>query len=168
MKWFSKPAIQDERILHLKHKMYSEAFTLIQWICGISITIKFILDHSITSMLIEGIILLTSSIYVGMRSIITGTYSDEVEVHDQNNNISYSKRNIITSSVIGLTLALLIGVRSSTLYGETTYERWWFFFLVFFVSFLIYIPIMVGINVFLHHYAHKASQKTNNHDHRET
>ncbi|UPK45584.1 DUF6773 family protein [Paenibacillus pabuli] len=159
MKWFKKNGNQDERIVNMKNKVYKEAYTLIMCICGISILIKSFLNWETYSMLTEVIVLLAGSIYFGVRSVMLGIYSDEVEVHDQTSKISYSLRNIITGLIIGISMALFLGIRSSVLFAETAHEKWWFFFLVFIFSLLLYIPLFAGFNVIVHHFANKASQK---------
>ncbi|MBR2566518.1 MAG: hypothetical protein IKE29_18140 [Paenibacillus sp.] len=159
MKWLKKNGNQDERIVHLKNKVYKEAYTLIMSICGISIMIKSFLSWETYSMLTELIVLLAGSIYFGIRSVMLGIYSDEIEVHDQTSKISYSLRNIITGLIIGLSMALFLGIRSSVMFAETTQEKWWYFFLVFIFSLLLYIPFFVGFNIIVHHFANKASQK---------
>jgi len=70
-------------------------------------------------MLTELIVLLLGSIYSGVRSVILGIYSDEVEVHDQTSKISYNLRSVITGLIIGLSIALFMGIRSSVLFAET-------------------------------------------------
>ncbi|WP_440117880.1 DUF6773 family protein [Paenibacillus sp. QZ-Y1] len=159
MKWFKKNGNQDERIVNLKNKVYKEAYSLIMWICGISIMIKSFLNWETYSMLTEVIVLLAGSIYFGVRSIMLGIYSDEVEVHDQTSKISYNLRSMITGLIIGISIALFMGIRSSVLFAETAHEKWWYFFLVFTISLLLYIPFFAGFNVIVHHFANKASQK---------
>ena len=159
MKWFKKNANQDERIINLKNKVYKEAYILIMCICGISILIKSFLYWETYTMLTELIVILAGSIYFGVRSVMLGIYSDEVEVHDQTSKISYSLRNLITGLIIGISMALFLGIRSSVLFADTTHEKWWYFFLVFTISLLLYIPLFAGFNVFVHHFANKASQK---------
>jgi hypothetical protein len=90
MKWFKKNGNQDERIVNLKNKVYKEAYILIMCICGISLMIKSFLNWETSSMLTELIVLLAGSIYSGVRSIMLGIYSDEVEVYDQTSKISYT------------------------------------------------------------------------------
>ncbi|MGV2883738.1 DUF6773 family protein [Paenibacillus taichungensis] len=159
MKWFKKSGNQDERIVHLKNNVYKEAYMLIMCICGISLIIKSFLNWETSSMLTELIVLLSGSIYSGVRSVMLGIYSDEVEVHDQTSKISYNLRSVITGLIIGLSIALFMGIRSSVLFAETTSEKWWFFFLVFITALLLYIPFFAGFNVIVHHFANKASQK---------
>jgi len=159
MKWFKKNANQDERIINLKNKVYKEAYILIMCICGISILIKSFLYWETYTMLTELIVILAGSIYFGVRSVMLGIYSDEVEVHDQTSKISYSLRNLITGLIIGISMALFLGIRSSVLFADTTHEKWWYFFLVFTISLLLYIPLFAGFNVIVHHFANKASQK---------
>lgn len=111
------------------------------------------------SMLTELIVILAGSIYFGVRSVMLGIYSDEVEVHDQTSKISYSQRNVITGLIIGISMALFLGIRSSVMFADTAHEKWWYFFLVFIFSLLLYIPLFAGFNVIVHHFANKASQK---------
>jgi hypothetical protein len=56
-------------------------------------------------------------------------------------------------------MALFLGIRSSVMFADTAHEKWWYFFLVFIFSLLLYIPLFAGFNVIVHHFANKASQK---------
>ncbi|PAF32078.1 DUF6773 family protein [Paenibacillus sp. 7516] len=159
MKWFKKKGNQDERIVNLKNKVYKEAYIVIMYLCGISILVKSFFQWETYSTLTELIVILAGSIYFGVRSVMLGIYSDEVEVHDQTSKMSYSQRNVITGLIIGISMALFLGIRSSVLFADTAHEKWWYFFLVFIFSLLLYIPLFAGFNVIVHHFANKASQK---------
>ncbi|WP_336779296.1 DUF6773 family protein [Paenibacillus illinoisensis] len=159
MKWFNKKGNQDERIVNLKNKVYKEAYILIMYLCGISILVKSFFQWETYSMLTELIVILAGSIYFGVRSVMLGIYSDEVEVHDQTSKMSYRQRNVITGLIIGISMALFLGIRSSVLFADTANEKWWYFFLVFIFSLLLYIPLFAGFNIIVHHFANKASRK---------
>ncbi|WP_246061707.1 DUF6773 family protein [Paenibacillus oralis] len=164
MKWFDKKgAVRDERIEQLKNRIYKEIYVLIAIICSVSVFLKtFVLDGQ-PSMLLEVIILLAGGLYYGIRSIALGIYSDEVEVYEQSSKRSYGKRTLYTGLAIGLTLALLFGIRSAVLYGdESTYLK--YFALVFLVSLGLYIPLFAGGLTLMHFMANKLSRRASQND----
>lgn len=116
MKWFKRNAVEDERIVNMKNKLYKEVYTLIMVICSISVIIKSFMLTTTESVLLEMLIIIGGSLYFGIRSVTLGIYSDEVEIHDQKSKVSFSKRTAISGLVIGVVLALfsVSEVRSCT------------------------------------------------------
>lgn len=163
--WFKKSTVEDERIVNLKNKLYKEVYTLIMIICSISVIIKSFALPRTESVWLEMLIMLGGSIYFGIRSVAMGIYSDEVEVHDQRSKVSFSKRTAIWGLVIGIALALFFGIRSAILFGNnSSATEIKYFFIVFFVSLIIYIPLFVGVNLMIHYGANKVSQKMSQND----
>ncbi|GAB6929079.1 hypothetical protein JCM10914A_30620 [Paenibacillus sp. JCM 10914] len=165
MKWFKKHSAEDERIVNLKNKIYKEVYILIMIICSISVIIKSFALHPTESVWLELLIMLSGSIYFGIRSVALGIYSDEVEVHDQRNKMSFSKRTALWGLAIGIILALYFGIRSAVLFGnDNSSTEIKYFFMVFFVSLILYIPLFVGVNLVIHHGANRVSQKMSQND----
>ncbi len=165
MNWLKKKAIDDERIVNLKNSIYKEAYILIMLICSVSAVIKtwFLSDRG--SVLTEMLVILAGSLYFGIRSVAMGIYSDEVEVHDQQNKMSFSRRTAISGLAIGLILALFFGVRSAVVYGDgSSQTAWKYFFSVFLFSLIFYIPLFAGTMTAIHHFANRVSRKVSQND----
>lgn len=165
MKWFKRNSVEDERIVNLKNKLYKEVYTLIMVICSISVIIKSFMQLGTEDVLLELLIILGGSLYVGIRSVALGIYSDEVEVHDQKSKISFSKLTAISGLAIGIVLALFFGIRSAVLFGNgNSATEVKYFFSVFIFSLIIYIPLFVLMNSAIHYGANKVSQKMSQND----
>lgn len=165
LNWFKKNSVEDERIVNLKNKLYKEVYTLIMIICSISVIIKSFALPRTEPVWLEMLIMLGGSLYFGIRSVALGIYSDEVEVHDQRSKISFSMRTAIWGLVIGVALALFFGIRSAVLFGnDNSATELKYFFSVFLVSLIIYIPLFVGVNWLIHYGANKVSQKMSQND----
>ncbi|GIO84765.1 hypothetical protein J25TS5_16970 [Paenibacillus faecis] len=159
MNWFNKNKLTDERIVNLKNQIYREAYLLITIICSASIILKIFLQEA-PSTLTEVIVLLAGGIYYGVRSVMLGIYSEEVEVHDRESKTPYSRKTVWSGLAIGLGIALFFGIRSALLYGKSDLQtQVWYFFLVFAVSLIIYLPFFIAFQVTVHHWANKASKK---------
>lgn len=165
MIWTRKSAVEDERIVNMKNKIFKEAYALIMTICSISVIVKTFMFSDMESVMLELLILAGGSLYCFIRSVTLGLYSDEVEVHDRKRKMSFSKRIALTGLVIGFSIAMLLGIRSAVLYGDgggaTTIK---YFFLVFFVSLIIYIPFFVAAVSVLHYFANKVSRNMSHND----
>lgn len=164
MNWFKKKAAADERIVNLKNSIYKEAYMLVMLICSVSIVIKAWFMKEQESVMVEFLVLLGGSLYFCIRSVALGIYSDEVEVHDQRSKMPFSLRTAIAGLVIGLTLALFLGVRSAVLFGNDSQTAWKYFFIVFLVSLVIYIPLFVGTMTAIHHIANRVSRAVSQND----
>lgn len=165
MKWFKRNAVEDERIVNMKNQLYKEVYTLIMVICSISVIIKSFMLTTTESVLLEMLIIIGGSLYFGIRSVTLGIYSDEVEIHDQKSKVSFSKRTAISGLVIGVVLALFFGIRSAVLYGNgNSLTEWKYFFIVFLVSLIIYLPLFVVMNSAIHYGANKVSRRMSQND----
>ena len=65
--------------------------------------------------------------------------------------------------VIGFALALF-GIRAILFGNDNSATELKYFFSVFFVSLIIYIPLFVGVNWLIHYGANKVSQKMSQND----
>lgn len=163
--FFSKsPKVNDERIEHAKNKIYRELYTLISIICLISIGVKYYtLGIDIGFIWTELAILFAGGIYYLIRSVSLGIYSDEVEIHDRNSNISMSKKTVLLSVVLGLGLALVFATNSAVKYGSDGNEAK-YFISVFVFSLLLYVPVFLGLFYFPHLLAKIKSDRNNRDD----
>lgn len=165
MKWFNRSKVEDERIVHMKNKIYKEVYILIMSICAISTLVKSFMQSDWKSSLLELVIVVAGSLYFSIRSVFLGIYSDEVEVHDSRSKISLSTRNMLWGMGCGVFLALFFGIRSAILFGDGSWSTGlWYFFLVSFVSLVMYIPLFAGGSVIVHQFANKASQRMSEKD----
>lgn len=154
----------DERIEHVKNKIYRELYLLVSIICLISIVVKHF-THGIGFSFIwtELAILFAGGVYYLIRSVSLGIYADEVEIHDRNSTMSISKKTLFISITLGLGMALLFGVNSAIKYGSGGNEVK-YFISVFVVSLLIYVPINLVLFYFPHLLAKIKSERNNRDD----
>ncbi|GGG73139.1 DUF6773 family protein [Paenibacillus radicis (ex Gao et al. 2016)] len=148
----------DERLDQVRNKMYAEAYWLVVLICNVSAIVKIIRfgpDYKL--FITELIILVVSSLYIGLRSIFKGVYAAEAELQDRRSRVSRSKKQIISGLVLGLGIAIFFGVRSAVLYGDDS-TRLWYFLTVFAFSIIFYIPLFLMILWLGDAAARKASQ----------
>ncbi len=166
MKWFGTSRLDDERILHLKNKIYREVYTLIIVLCSLSLLVKLLWFRSdLEAIITELVILGASSLYYGFRAITLGIYYQEVEAHDSRSKIPYSRKNILSGLGTGIAISLFFGIRSAILYADGQFStQAWYFFIVFMVSLLIYLPFLIGILAVSHAIANKASKKASDND----
>jgi hypothetical protein len=136
----------DERILWVKNQIYKEVYAVAAVVCILSIIIKlYIKEYGINEILTELSVLIISSVYIAVRMIMTGVYSDETEVHDRANKIPLNRKQLIFGVILGIVIALYFGIRSSLLYAESISQRVWYFSIVSFASLSIYCPIFILI-----------------------
>lgn len=165
MKWLNRNRVEDERIVNMKNKIYKEVYILIMSICTISVVVKSFMLSDWKSSLLELVIVVAGGLYFGIRSVLLGIYSDEVEVHDSRSKVSFNTRNMLWGIGIGVFMALFFGIRNAVLYGDGTWTTGvWYFFLVALVSLMIYIPLFLGGMFIVHQLAHKASLKISDKD----
>ncbi|MNZ95751.1 hypothetical protein D3C78_1149180 [compost metagenome] len=107
----------------------------------------------------ELILLLVTSIYYTVRSVLLGLYSDEVEVHDRTSKLPMSTKNVIGGIGLGVALALFFGIRNSLLYADSSQQALWYFILIFFVTIMLYIPVFVLFAVTTHSIANRVSKR---------
>lgn len=164
MFFFNGLKVNDERIEHAKNKIYRELYTFISIICLISIGVKYyIYGRDIEFIWTEVAILLAGSVYYLIRSVSLGIYSDEVEIHDRNSNISMSKKTVLFSVFLGLGFALLFATNSAVRYGSGGNEVK-YFITVFVFSLLLYVPVFLGVIYFPHLLAKIKSDRNNRDD----
>ncbi|RCX20631.1 hypothetical protein DFP94_103363 [Fontibacillus phaseoli] len=166
MKWFGKNRLDDERILHLKNKIFREAFILIMVICNFSLLLKLLVFRSdLESVITELVIVTAASLYYSIRTVTLGIYSEQIEAHDSRSKVPYSRKNILSGLGTGMAISLFFGIRSAILYGDGQFStQAWYFFIVFAVSLMIYLPFFIGILAVTHSLANKASKKVSDDD----
>ncbi|NMM53095.1 DUF6773 family protein [Paenibacillus aquistagni] len=165
MKWFKRKAVQDERIVNMKNQIAKEAWVLVMIICSISVIVKSFFFAEGQPVYTELIILIVNGIYYSIRSVRTGVYADEVEVHDQTHRFSMTKKQMMIGLASGLFLALFFGFRSAYQYGDGsgTLEVE-YFFVVFLASLMMYIPFFVIVTAVSHLAMNNLSKRRSNSD----
>ncbi|GAA0607129.1 hypothetical protein GCM10009001_25530 [Virgibacillus siamensis] len=160
MGFFRKNNMKDERVINLQNKIYRELYILVLVICMISAIIKiFLYGMGTDAIYTEMIILLAQGVYYAFRSAGMGIFSDEVEMHDRTSKMPMEKKMLIKGLIFGVAIALFFGTRSAILYGENTGNPIYTFFLVMFVSLIIYVPFFVLVLVISHTAMKKKSDK---------
>lgn len=155
----------DERIENERNRIYKEGYIVVLFICLASIIVKYLYyGFDLKLVLTEFIVLLISSLYIAIRSISLGLYSDAVEVHDRSSKLSMNMKNLIIGLGLGLAFAIFFGIRSAVLYGDSESQSILYFLLVFFVSLILYVPLFFVIFFVGHNAANKASQQVHKDD----
>jgi len=162
MKLFLKKSkIPDERIAHTKNKIYNEAYYLMVLLCLVFSSINYQI-YRYNMILFSGIIIVTiPSLYIYIKSIIIGLYSDEVEVHDRNNKMSISYKSMILGIIFGLFMSLFFGVRSSLLYAHNMKQHIVYFIIVFLACLAMYVPFFLTLIMTPHFIGQFISKKIN-------
>ncbi|AFS79710.1 putative membrane protein [Gottschalkia acidurici 9a] len=151
----------DERISNTMNKILKESYIITIIICFISIFIKsYLYGFRANLVITEIIVIIVSSLYSMIRKISLGVYSDEIEMHDRTSKTPMNIKNIIVGLALGIVISFYFGIRSSILYGGDK-NRLWYFIIVFFASFIMYIPFLVGGIAITDFIARKASKKIN-------
>lgn len=159
---FWNKKVADERVYNMQNKIYREIYILTIIIVVVSIGVKFYrFGVGMESVATEMIILIGVSLYYGFRSSQLGVFSDEVELHDANSKFSYSTKQLITGIGMGLIIALFMGINSAYRYADTSSQAFNYFFLVFIVSLIIYVPFYLLILFTAYKSALNKSQKVN-------
>lgn len=161
MKWypFSKKVV-DERIENVRNKIYKEAYYLIIIICIVSMVIKnIIFGRSMDHVMTEFTIALASSIYMGIRSVMLGLYSDTVEIHDRTSKFTMTSKGMMINAAVGVGLGLVFGTVNSLIYADGLWETLKFFVLIFFVTIMFYVPVFIVVQLVLHSLAMKISSR---------
>lgn len=144
MNLFKRTKLADERIINLKNKIYAEIYVLVTVICAVSSIVKyFIYDMEIEGIVTELAILIISGFYYLYRSITLGIASAEIELHDAKSKWPQRKKNFVFSVSLGVIIALIFGVNSAVRYADGIGQSIWYFFLVTFVSLMIYLPFFI-------------------------
>lgn len=152
----------DERVRNAQNQIYREVYNVITLICCVSIAVKFItIGVSLDVILTELVILIGGSSYYAFRSTQLGLFSDVVEMHDATSKISYSKKTILYGIIVGLVIALFMGINSAVSYADSTQQSIYYFFLVFLVSLCIYAPFFTAFLYISYYTTKKKSDKVN-------
>jgi len=158
MRLFKQTKVIDERIVNLKNKIYAEVFIIVTIICSLSSIVKyFFLDKGIEDIVTELIILIFSSAYYTYRSMQLGIFSAEVEIHDATSKWPRRKKNLVGSIIGGVVIALIFGINSAVRYGDNLGQSIEYFFMVTFVSLMIYLPFLIITLVIGHDTLYKKS-----------
>ncbi|MFJ5789352.1 DUF6773 family protein [Lysinibacillus sp. NPDC093197] len=135
----------DERVKNLQNKIYKEVYVLIMIVCSISILIKFFkMGVSLDNVITEWLIIFISSVYYYVRTAYLGILTDEIEVHDSNSKVKLGTKNVLFGVAFGLIFAIILGLNSAFNYADSTQQAIEYFFVVFLVSLLIYVPFFAG------------------------
>ncbi|MGE7841074.1 DUF6773 family protein [Lysinibacillus sp. NPDC093712] len=135
----------DERVKNLQNKIYKEVYVLIMIVCSISILIKFFkMGVSLDNVITEWLIIFISSVYYYVRTAYLGILTDEIEVHDSNSKVKLGTKNVLFGVAFGLVFAIMLGLNSAFNYADSTQQAIEYFFVVFLVSLLIYVPFFAG------------------------
>lgn len=141
-----KTKVVDERIVNMQNKIYREIYMGIMAVCLASIAVKFYLNgKDLGNVTTELVIIMGQGIYYIIRSTSMGLLSSEVEMHNRNSKMSFTKKNIILPGLAGLGLAAFFATNSAVSFADTREECIYYFILVFFVTLLFYIPFFLII-----------------------
>ena len=152
----------DERVYNTQNKIYREVYMLTMIIIIVSIGVNFYrYGVSMESIVTEIVILISASLYYGFRSSQLGVFSDEVELHDANSKFSYSTKQLIIGIGLGLVIALFMGINSAYQYADSSSQAIEYFFVVFIVSLIIYVPLYLLLLFAAYKSALNKSQKVN-------
>ena len=163
MGFFNKSQVKDERVVNIRNKIYAEIYVLVATICTISVIVKyFIYGYNLEYVMTELTILFLGGIYFLYRSVTLGIFSAEVELHDRKNKWSTKKKNLIMSVGLGIGIALAMGINSAVQYADGVQQSIEYFFLVGFVSLMIYLPFLIIVLVAGNEYAKRKSDNVMN------
>lgn len=136
--------VEDERIITAQNKIYREIYFLVMAICLVSVGFKFYLyGFGVSSIYTELAILFLQGAYYTARGASIGVLSDEVEMHDRKSRVPMKWKTFFLGIAAGVIIAIFFGLNSAFNYADTTAQAYSYFFMVFFVSLLIYIPFLV-------------------------
>lgn len=155
-----KKRLQDERVVAEQNAIYREIYILIITILTISVIYKsYSSGVSLDLVGTEIIAAIASSIYYSFRASQKGIMTSEVEMHDTKSKWNYQTKTILTGVFFGVALALLFGINSAVNYADGTQQAIWYFFLVFFVSLMIYVPFLFLVTFVSYNLAKNRSDK---------
>ncbi|MET1180532.1 DUF6773 family protein [Peribacillus simplex] len=136
--------ITDERVEHVRNKIYKEMYHVILAICLVSALFKlYKYGAGSGELYLEFVILVAGGLYYLARSIFLGVFWDEVEMHDRTSKTPMSRKTILGSVIFALIIAIIMGVNSAVSYADGSSQGVWYFVLVSFVSVMIYLPILL-------------------------
>lgn len=136
--------IKDERVEHVRNKIYKEMYHVILAICLVSALFKlYKYGAGSGELYLEFVIIVAGGLYYLARSIFLGVLWDEVEMHDRTSKTPMSRKTIFGTVALALIIAIIFGVNSAVSYADSSSQGLWYFILVSFVSVLIYLPILL-------------------------
>ncbi|WP_144528263.1 DUF6773 family protein [Peribacillus simplex] len=136
--------ITDERVEHVRNKIYKEMYHVILAICLVSVLFKlYKYGAGSGELYLEFVIIVAGGLYYLARSIFLGVFWDEVEIHDRTSKTPMSRKTIFGSVALALIIAIFMGVNSAVNYADGSSQGVWYFVLVSFVSVMIYLPILL-------------------------
>ncbi|RCW74938.1 DUF6773 family protein [Saliterribacillus persicus] len=163
MRFWKKKNVEDERFEAEQNKIYKEVYFITSMLIFLSLIWKtFTTGLDLSNIYVELILLFVPGIYYSIRYIYLGLFSDVVEMHNRNSKYSYLSKNLFYGILSGIILALIFGVNSAVNYADSTGEAYYFFFLVFFVSLLMYVPFFAVFSLVTYQSAKKKSDQIAN------
>ncbi|MGE7183979.1 DUF6773 family protein [Peribacillus sp. NPDC006672] len=136
--------IRDERVEHVRNKIYKETYHVILAICLVSALFKlYKYGAGSGELYLEFVIIVAGGMYFLARSIFLGVLWDEVEMHDRTSKTPMSRKTIFGTVALALIFATFLGVNSAVSYADSSSQGLWYFVLVSFVSVMIYLPILL-------------------------
>ncbi|MDV7766817.1 DUF6773 family protein [Peribacillus sp. CSMR9] len=136
--------IKDERVEHVRNKIYKEMYHVILAICLVSALFKlYKYGAGSGELYLEFVIIIAGGLYYLARSIFLGVLWDEVEMHDRTSKTPMSRKTIFGTVALALIIATILGVNSAVSYADSSSQGLWYFVLVSFVSVMIYLPILL-------------------------
>lgn len=136
--------IKDERVEHVRNKIYKEMYHVILTICLVSALFKlYKYGAGSGELYLEFVIIVAGGLYYLARSIFLGVLWDEVEMHDRTSKTPMSRKTIFGAVALALIIATFLGVNSAVSYADSSSQGLWYFILVSFVSVMIYLPILL-------------------------
>lgn len=91
----------------------------------------------------------------------SGVISEEVEIHDANSKYRYSTKTAFFGILCGVAIALAMAFNSAINYADNNAQALEYFFMVFFISLIIYAPFLAMVLYASHQSAIKKSKQIN-------
>ncbi|MDM5452176.1 DUF6773 family protein [Peribacillus simplex] len=136
--------IKDERVEHVRNKIYKEMYHVILAICLVSALFKlYKYGAGSGELYLEFVIIVAGGLYYLARSIFLGVLWDEVEMHDRTSKTPMSRKTIFGTVALALIIATILGLNSAVSYADSSSQGLWYFVLVSFVSVMIYLPMLL-------------------------
>ena len=138
-----KRKVIDERVQNTQNKIYREIYYIVSVICFISLIAKTVIyGRGVEHVATELVILAACGIYYSFRGMYSGVLSEEVEIHDANSKYRFSTKTIFLGILCGVVIALAMGLNSAINYADNNVQALEYFFMVFFISLIIYVPFL--------------------------
>ncbi|WP_407272761.1 DUF6773 family protein [Radiobacillus sp. PE A8.2] len=135
----------DERVTNLQNKIYKEIHMIVMVLSFVSIGVKsWIYGININLVITELVIIVLSGFYYMIRSSYLGVITDEIELHDRHQKMKLSTKNIVVGLILGVVIAIIFATNSAVNYADDNLQAIYYFLLVFFVSFMFYVPVFAG------------------------